>query len=264
MKQYLAAVAAALLFVGACVGAGYLGNSLKTPVKRTVVHRGPVETIYLVNHDTRDYSNVAIRHDIPAWTKAANGDFSRAWGTPQIRLRLVKHIPAGAVSAVFEKEGPITGALAYHNERRGIPQMIIYTGVSNFYGYSVSQDFTHELFELLADPRINAFDWNDFGPQVDQFYLGAHAVSLPRGALWFREVCDPVEAFSYRIDGVAISDFVKPNWANAQGAGSYDEMGVVKLPFQVLLGGYTNFVIRGRWVSVQFGRNYFSRGERHG
>ena len=44
------------------------------------------------------------------------------------------------------------------------------------------------------------------------------------------EVCDPVENWSYPLDGVQVSDFVLPDYFNS-GAGPWDEMGALTGPF---------------------------------
>jgi hypothetical protein len=58
---------------------------------------------------------------------------------------------------------------------------------------------------------------------------------------WFNEVCDPVEADSYLIDGVKISDFITPAWFNDGVGQRYDFMGLAKQPFWIRPGGYAQF-----------------------
>lgn len=241
-KIWNVSILIALVLIGAAVGVE-IAPSMPKP-------KLPVETIYLVNHAPAYISDKAIKRDIPAWEQAANGSFSRYWHSPQVKLELAQKVPVGSVSAVFEKEGPIQGALAYHNVRRGFPQIIVYAGVGKFYGYSNSVSFTHELFEMLADHAINSWSWH-WQSQYPDFYIGAHVYKLPRGALWFNEVCDPVEAYSYRINGVAISDYVTPNWFDAQTNGAYDGMGLIHEPFNVLRGGYAQFVANGLYHEIQ-------------
>jgi hypothetical protein len=65
------------------------------------------------------------------------------------------------------------------------------------------------------------------------------------------EVCDPCEAVSYAIDGVAVSDFYTPHFFDpAPRAGTrYSHTGVVTRPRQVLPGGYLSWRVpsTGEW-----------------
>jgi len=66
-------------------------------------------------------------------------------------------------------------------------------------------DLSHEILELIADPLVNLL------------VKGPHP-SRPRHEVFhYREVCDPVQAQTYRIDGVHVSNFVLPNYYNTQG-----------------------------------------------
>lgn len=212
------------------------------------------ETIYIVNQDPHAISNRTILKDIPAWETAANRDFRPAWDSPVVRIKLVSQAPAGAITAVFKNDGPVQGALAYHTVENGAPRIIVYAGVGDFYGYNNSVSFTHELFELLADQNINSWNWHWQSDPI-AYYVGREPVRLPQGAFWFNEVCDPVEAYSYSIAGVRISDFVTPNWFGDQVNGGFDHMNQVHEPLQTLRGGYSQFVADNQYRLVQFFRH---------
>lgn len=239
----VAAVAGALAFA---VGATEY-SSHKVSVRTRAV---ATETIYLLNRSSRFISDKEIKRDIPAWEKAANGAFAASWGTPHVKLVLADHAPAGSITATFRDNGPVTGALAYHTVQRGVSSIIVYAGVGVFYGYSNSVSFTHELFELLADQNINSWNWH-WQSQSPAYYIGQHALPLPLNSFWFNEVCDPVEAYSYSINRVAISDWITPNWFNDQVNGSFDEMNLVHEPLQTLKGGYSQFMVNGQYNLVQ-------------
>lgn len=64
---------------------------------------------------------------------------------------------------------------------------------------------SHEILELLADPDLNTL------------IRGPHPVAKRRKVLHYREVCDPVQGDIYKIDGVAVSNFVLPHYYNGQG-----------------------------------------------
>lgn len=59
---------------------------------------------------------------------------------------------------------------------------------------------SHEVIETLTDGQMD--------DRLDGFY---------------EEICDPVEALSYTLDGETVADFVYPSWF-AHGAAPYDEM----------------------------------------
>lgn len=218
---------------------------------------GSLETIYVVNRAPSIVSNATIERDIPAWEKAANRDFSPVWDTPQIKLKLVHTAPAGAPAAIFDVSGPVQGAIAYHTVFRGAPQIIVYAGVAAQYHFSYSTAFTHELFEMLADPNINAWNWH-WESYLPFYYVGNSQQQLAGPAIWFNEVCDPVEAYSYSINRVAISDFITPNWFNDHVNGRFDEMNTVHNPFEVLRGGYAQAIVNGQYLDIQ----NFSRADK--
>jgi len=130
-----------------------------------------------------------------------------AWGTPCVQfgvggwpLYLVPNIHGWAVH--YAPLG--TGAGSFQDDtacsRRpdaSLPCALV----------SVDADWTvdasHELVEMLADPSTEG-----------------------------DEICDPVEDWYYRVDGVPVSDFVFPAWFDAS-RGPYDEIGVLHHPSTV-------------------------------
>lgn len=88
--------------------------------------------------------------------------------------------------------------------------------------YTVAATLSHEVLETIADPHVNLW------------------ATGPSGTLISQEVCDPVENGSYEINGVSVSNFVTPNWFDAQAAPGtpMDYLGRVSQPFQMDQGGY--------------------------
>jgi len=215
----------------------------------------PAETIYVRNVAQQYISDATIRRDIPAWEQAVNHDFAPVWHTTHYRLVFIgrRQAPAGALSAVFVTKGPVKGALAYHTVTAGAPQIVVYAGTADYYGYDNSVSFTHELFELAADPMISVT--NQGWPYDYIWYPHPNGTinreSQTEGTVWAQEVCDPVESDSYRIDGVKISDFVTPDWFNDEVNGPYDHMGLVQQPFTILPGGYAQFWDGMSWNLVE-------------
>jgi hypothetical protein len=95
--------------------------------------------------------------------------------------------------------------------------------------YAVSSVASHEACETDGDPFCN--DWSDTG----------------HGILVAKELCDPVEADVYDIDGVAVSNFVLPEWFDptVSAGEKFDYLGRCTKPFSMTKGGY--------WVQMPSG-----------
>jgi hypothetical protein len=92
--------------------------------------------------------------------------------------------------------------------------------------WSVSSTLSHEVLEMFIDPSCNL--WANDG----------------NGTLYSLEICDPVEAPTYTVNGVSVSNFVTPAWFDPQApSGSrFDKMGQpLTGPFSVLPGGYMTY-----------------------
>lgn len=96
--------------------------------------------------------------------------------------------------------------------------------------YAVSSVLSHEVCETYGDEFCN--DWSDSG----------------RGFAVAKELCDPVEADTYQIDGVTVSNFVTPEWFDpVTSAGEkFDYMDRCRAPFSMTKGGY--------WVQAPIGK----------
>jgi len=87
----------------------------------------------------------------------------------------------------------------------------------------VSLAASHELAEMLVDPGNNL--WCEHG----------------NGTLYAYEVCDAVEAKYFRIDGLAMTDFLYPAYFegfHTRNSVQFDHLKRVKHPFQILKDGY--------------------------
>lgn len=222
-------------------------------VTRTVM-RNQAQTIYVRNLAPQYISDAQIRHDIPAWEQAVNVDFAKYWNTTRYRIVFIgqQRAPVGEITATFVGKGPVKGALAYHWLDGNAPSITVYAGTGDYYGYNNSVSFTHELFELAADPVTSLVNQ---GWPYDYYWLEKKNMTLqqqPQFGVygWFNEVCDPVEADSYRINGVEISDFVGPAWFNDGVGQRYDFMGLAKQPFWIRPGGYAQMLTANGWEIV--------------
>jgi hypothetical protein len=96
--------------------------------------------------------------------------------------------------------------------------------------WSVSSVLSHEVLEMFVDPNCNL--WASDG----------------KGSAYSFEVCDPVEAPSYSVKGVSVSNFVTPSWFDplAAATAQFDKLGQLHAPFSILKGGYVVYESAGK------------------
>jgi len=134
-------------------------------------------------------------------------------------------------------------ALGYHDETpNGKPLIKVFPLLLDAQdpdGLSVT--ISHEVCEALADPN------------------GARAAQSRDGKFWAYEVCDAVEATSYLIDGIKVSNFVLPPYfepVKKLTGLKLDWMGLCKHPLEILPGGY------GQWFDPSKGWTMVQHAER--
>ena len=93
---------------------------------------------------------------------------------------------------------------------QGQPYAIVDTGAATHAAWSYA--FSHEIVEMLVDP-------------TDADYH-----TWPDGSRQLLEVCDPVEQYTYTIDGVSVDDFTLSAAWSAAPSGPYDEAGHLTAP----------------------------------
>jgi hypothetical protein len=178
-------------------------------------------TIYVVNQSST-VSDETVANDLPAF-QAGLTDFEKYWGG-SIKLVQVDAIPYRAWGITITDNPGCTQCLGYHDVR-GVPFAIVGTPK----GYNWTVTFTHELFEMAADPFIRRTD------EVN-------------GVFWLVEVGDPVEASAFAYtrsagDGtpVKISDFVTDLWYRKGVTGKLDFANHVHKSLHLLAGGYASY-----------------------
>lgn len=235
------------------LGAYVSGNTTASTVE------SPALSIYVQNFDPAYVRDSVIRSDIPAWEAAANGAFRKVWNTPKVKLIFVPAghpVPRGAEVMQITANGPVNGAAAYHTQNAGRAAIVVYAGIDDAYGVSLSVAATHELFERLADGTTANINQ---GWPVDNFtvshgqFRNPDLVPVPVGQLLINEVCDPVEEAHYVLHdaqghAVWISDWVTPDYFNDQAnpvadVPEYDYLGLVQEPLEVLPGGYQSIYV---------------------
>lgn len=159
-----------------------------------------------------------VQHFCPSWEASA----------PSIAVAdTLDAAPSNAWPIVLIRHAEQAGILGYHDVTPdGRPYSRVFTDpvfdagedFATSHG-AVSTVISHELLEAIADPYVDF--WID--------YDAAREVAF--------EVCDPVEADSYAIDGVSVSNFITPRWARL-GPGPYDWMQRLNAPLSMSSGGY--------------------------
>jgi hypothetical protein len=135
-------------------------------------------------------------------------------------------------------EADVPGALGYHDENSiGLPVGFVFTELSEQLGESWTVTLSHEALELIGDANVN------------KLAAGPHPADPEKTVLHWYEMCDAVQAESYEIDGVALSNFVLPLYLTPgeQVGGRNDFLGrsydgKTLASFGVNPGGYVGFL----------------------
>ncbi|HET6339212.1 MAG TPA: hypothetical protein VFG30_38610 [Polyangiales bacterium] len=142
-----------------------------------------------------------------------------------------------AILYLWDKLADAEGALGYHDQNnRGLPYGFVFTELSKQLGEAWSVTLSHEVLELIGDANVNTFA------------AGPHPAEPDRVVFHWYEMCDAVQAESYEIDGVEVSNFVLPLYftVGEQTGARNDYLNRVKngkglKSFGVNPGGYLGF-----------------------
>jgi len=219
---------------------------------RAAFNRGDLPKIVCFNQATTALG-VSYNMLIAAMQKYVDQFVAPVWGTP---AKLIKGsgFVKDAWAMVFLDNADQPGALAYHDlTPDGMPlaKVFVKTTVGN--GDLVSVSASHELVEMLVDPAINLMTT---GPDPKLMYA--------------YESADPVEALSFPVDGIPMSDFVYPSFFESfhkPRSVRFDAMNKVSKPFQVLAGGYQIIFKNGKWTQVTVSKakeRSFAKEDRRG
>jgi hypothetical protein len=160
-------------------------------------------------------------------------------------------VPPGAhaITVVDTIQNQPAGVLGFHTEDRGgrlwgvvAAKPELDAGGKVLTGdWSVSSVLSHEVLEMYVDPNCNLWATNDAG-RVYSF-----------------EVCDPVEAPTYVVKDVSVSNFVTPAWfdplAVQKKKTQFDKLGLLSRSFSILKGGYVVYASEGK-EQQQFGDEF--------
>ena len=191
-----------------------------------------MRTIALVDHTKKHRPPAgALEAIAEALTIQVERDFAPAWGAMPTQFTVGGR---GEKIHFFDTEHQATDFGWHIVDAHGRPYAHVFVSPSISAGSdwttgedSVSASASHEALEMLADPAANEYCLDD------------------HRRLWSREVCDPVQADTYRIRAggmsVVVSDFVLPAYFNPWGTRPFDHLDVLKKPFTLAKGGYGVF-----------------------
>ncbi len=179
-------------------------------------------------------------------------DFAQFWyrGANLVFVPKGQTPPARSWQMVFLDNSDVANALGYHDYTAGgQPLGKVFVLTDKKYGLATSVTTSHELLEMLADPRIDEIR----GPYT---YNG-------QPTIFACEVGDPVEAdaLGYAINGVQVSDFALPAYFHPGDPAPYSFVATipgrtpnVNAPLTLSKGGYFSylqFTSSKGWQQVQ-------------
>jgi hypothetical protein len=165
--------------------------------------------ISVINHTNGKITDEALQHAIRAINRQIDEDFAPYWSlgaTLRLEGRSSKtpgrqslaDLRGDAILYLWDKVN-VEDALGYHDtNNRGIPYGFVFTELAKQLKESWTVTLSHEAIELIGDPEVNLLvaGPHPSKPKADVFY-------------WY-ELCDAVQAETYKIDGIEVSNFLLP------------------------------------------------------
>ena len=205
-------------------------------------------TICIVNR-SKTVPDADVKQNLRALQKQITRDFEPAWGWGANLRFNAKRFDM----QVIIKDHAKGGDLGYHiKDGKAIAYIFAKDDIADAGEYTST--LSHELLEMIADPNVNLY-------AIGKFRLKGRS----RSGLFGLEVCDPVQENYYKIDGVRVSDWVRPEWyepEHKKGAMKMDHMGVIDAPFTLAEGGYADVFAGSRWHTLR-GRKARVKRVRH-
>lgn len=189
--------------------------------------------IYVKNESGGFLSDEQVSSLVPAVQRQVTEHFEPVWGVGARLVFATRRVPKDAYQiTVYRNASDASDAdfLGYHFSPEGYPVASIFAEKDMADDGTISDTLSHEVLEMLIDPACNLYAYRPSG------------VGRPQ-RIYFYEVCDAVQCHRYKIDGVAVCDFVYPEWFESNwpaGSRRFDHLGLVERPFQVLHGCYAD------------------------
>ena len=165
--------------------------------------------ISVINHTNGQLTDEEVQGAIRAINRQTKEDFEPYWSLgatlrlegkagPKPKPQEPADLRGDAIIYLWDKTN-IPEALGYHDRNnRGIPFGFVFTELSASLGENWTVTLSHEALELIADPEVNLLVAGPHpgNPKLDVFH-------------WY-EMCDAVQAETYKIDNMEVSNFVLP------------------------------------------------------
>lgn len=203
--------------------------------------------ISVVNHTDGKLSDEAVQEGIRGVNRQIAEDFNPNWSMGA-DLRLEGAIGKDPDDAKLpELKGDaiiylwngvdVDNALGYHEANAaGTPFGFVFTELVKELDEPWTVTFSHEALELIGDPEANLL------------VAGPHPEDPKKEVFHWYEMCDAVQDESYKVDGVAVSNFVLPLYFTqfAEVGGRNDFLGRLTKgkalqSFGINPGGYIGF-----------------------
>lgn len=205
--------------------------------------------ISVINHTGGKISDEEMQYTLRAVNRQITEDFYPYWSLgATVRLEGKSgEVPdkldpsdmrGDAVIYVWDKSD-IQGALGYHDRNdSGIPFGFVFLDIAKKVGESWTVTLSHEALELILDPEVNLLV---MGPHPDP-------AQRDRTVFHWYEASDAVQAETYEIDGIEVSNFLLPLYFTAgdefEGRNDFlgrSHKGKYLKSFGVNPGGYVGF-----------------------
>jgi len=165
--------------------------------------------ISIINHTNGKISDEELQVAIRAINRQIAHDFEPYWSVGAA-LRLegrstetpdkmkLQDMRGDSVLYLWDQVD-VDEALGYHDaNNRGIPFGFVFTELSRKLGENWTVTLSHEALELIADPEVNLL------------VSGPHPADPKKSVFHWYEMCDAVQAETYKVDGVEVSNFLLP------------------------------------------------------
>ena len=212
--------------------------------------------IYIRNKSRGFLKDGEITSLIPAVQRQVTEHFEPAWGVGAKLVFARGRVPPHAYKIdVYEKvtDAEDEGFFGYHFSPQGYPIASIFAREDMGGDGTISITLSHEVLEMLVDPACNLYARR------------SAEVGRPE-RIYFYEVCDAVQCVNYKIDGVAVCDFVYPAWFEDNWpprSRRFDHRRRLERPFQLLPGCYAQIYEAKRGAITIWGSNQRKKRVRH-
>jgi hypothetical protein len=165
--------------------------------------------ISVINHTNGRLLDEQVQTAIRAINRQITEDFEPYWSLgallrlegrsgPQPTKQALPDMRGDAVLYLWDKSD-VPGALGYHNRNNsGIPFGFVFLDIIEKYHESWTVTLSHEAMEAILDPEVNLL------------VQGPHPAQPNRDVFHWYEACDAVQAETYKIDDIEVSNFVLP------------------------------------------------------